>query len=457
MELKKDVLKTISSSLTNPTNDRNSRSRNANLSKSNIYLYKNVVPKASELNAGKFNNSVALPKDSAVALIDHAPLLNWGHPCTHVLFDANSGEEYARVESTLPLSEFYTDYAGFETIQEKVKFKDFAPKIEIGKEANIKALNIETCSSTGERYAILFSGMSDNRHVNDMEFLYRVLIDVYKFKEENIHVLNENGSVHYKGWGNGNRWPGDNTNYRMKVKGEGTRTALINAIGSLRNKLKKDDLLFIHTNNHGGRENDESFLCCWPNWWPSLSASDFGREIAKLPKFRSLIVMMEQCFSGGFMDETLRNSPAHKTYFSAACAADRSSMGGEYFDPFALSWISAINGKGPDSRPLLSDADSNYNNRVSVSEAHDYAKRHKHPLDTPVSGGYPFRPIGSILYLDDPQMVVGNRNSLEFHQLGCSWVQKMAEYNIVLMDSPQEAVNQGYNGCWYCHGRYDTD
>lgn len=46
------------------------------------------------------------------------------------------------------------------------------------------------------------------------------------------------------------------------------------------------------------------------------------------------------------MDETLRNSPAHKTYFSAACTADRSSMGGEYFDPFALSWISAINGKG---------------------------------------------------------------------------------------------------------------
>ena len=116
-----------------------------------------------------------------------------------------------------------------------------------------------------------------------------------------------------------------------------------------------------------------------------------------------------------------------------------------------------MTGKGPDGSRLLSRVDNNCDNRVSAIEAHEYAVRHKVEYDTPVSGGSPSRSIGNILYLDEPMVVVGNRNSGEFHRLGCSWIRKMSRDNIVVIESPQAAVKRGYNGCWYCMRLYDTD
>ena len=215
MKVKKDILSKISSSLTSPTNSRRLKTAN----RSNIYLYQNTVTKNSELNIGEREESVVVPRDTAVATIDLEPLLNWGHPCKHVLFDAETGEEYASVDANLPLSEFYTDKDAFETIQQNTHFEEKESFQMPSEASNFGLLNIETNSPTGERYAILFSGMSNRRHTNDLEFLYRTLVDIYKFKEENICVLNENGSIHHADWISGEKWPGDNTNYRMKVKG----------------------------------------------------------------------------------------------------------------------------------------------------------------------------------------------------------------------------------------------
>jgi hypothetical protein len=44
------------------------------------------------------------------------------------------------------------------------------------------------------RYAIMFSGMSGKAPLNDMEFLYRTLIDVYGFDPSNIYALHYDGS-----------------------------------------------------------------------------------------------------------------------------------------------------------------------------------------------------------------------------------------------------------------------
>jgi hypothetical protein len=39
--------------------------------------------------------------------------------------------------------------------------------------------------------------------------------------------------------------------------------------------------------------------CCYPNW-DSLGVAAFTNKLAELPRFRCLMVMMEQCHSGGF-------------------------------------------------------------------------------------------------------------------------------------------------------------
>ena len=71
------------------------------------------------------------------------------------------------------------------------------------------------------------------------------------------------------------------------------------AAGSGCNKLKARDLLFIHTNNHGDNSGGQSFLCAFPNWG-EYWANDFCTDLKTLPKYKSLIVMMEQCNAGGF-------------------------------------------------------------------------------------------------------------------------------------------------------------
>lgn len=73
MKVKKDILSKISSSLTSPTNSRRLKTAN----RSNIYLYQNTVTKNSELNIGEREESVVVPRDTAVATIDLEPLLNW--------------------------------------------------------------------------------------------------------------------------------------------------------------------------------------------------------------------------------------------------------------------------------------------------------------------------------------------------------------------------------------------
>jgi hypothetical protein len=75
--------------------------------------------------------------------------------------------------------------------------------------------------------------------------------------------------------------------------------------------LKADDLLLIHTNNHGGHNGTESYLCTYSG--PDYLASDFAAKLGKLPKFNCLMVMMEQCHSGGFNAPILANSTATLT------------------------------------------------------------------------------------------------------------------------------------------------
>jgi hypothetical protein len=51
---------------------------------------------------------------------------------------------------------------------------------------------------------------------------------------------------------------------------------------------------------------------------------------------------------------------------------------------------------------------------------------------------------------------IGNRNTMEFHLRDCYWVTQMYEGNKVYNMTPDEAIERGYNGCWYCLRIYDT-
>lgn len=377
----------------------------------NLYVNVEEIPANQRIIAGP--QVLSIPRRTAFVLADLAPQYNWGHPCQHMLFDADTGELYESVEAQFPPVEYYVNREKFESIAAPVKPINVVGD-RILRAGPIPALTNALTNARGNRYAILFSGMSDNRHVNDLEFLYRTLIDIYGFNTANIQVLNENGALHYAGASSpvGN-WPGDNTSYRMPVHGQGSATGIRDAIRNLRTILDEGDFLFIHTNNHGGGPpNDpESYLCCYPNW-DSYDASDFAAELAALPMYDVLMIMMEQCHSGGFMTPVINNSTAKWTHFSAACREDKNSMGGANFDPFAYDWIAAVTGQYASGSALSQTVDTNNDGRISAVEAHSYAEAVKVAGDTPVSSDSPAG-RGNYIFLGYPAHDLFIRDNLE--------------------------------------------
>ena len=355
----------------------------------NLYVDSNLLRKGTTINAS--HQRIRLQRDTVMVFADDAPLYNWGHPCRYLLYDGKSGELYSKTNAEFPPN----------LAEPEATLKAFHQPVAAVREARYrvaKQLDWATLAGAklmfyvrGKRFAVLFSGASNNRHTNDLEFLYRALIDVYGFDPNNVYVLNYDGGINYSGSPKpvGN-WPGDDTAYRMPVHAAGTKAELENVFDDLKTRLGSNDLLFVHTNNHGGHNGTESYLCTYST--PSYTASDFGAKLAELPSFAKLMVMMEQCHSGGFNAPVINNSTADETSISSACEEDRSSIGGAEFDPFARDWISAMTGADPYGAALSYDPDVDGDSHISATEAHDYAEAVKNPYDTPV---FDESPVGS--------------------------------------------------------------
>ena len=376
MILSKEISDTIKKDALNNIKKKNT------VGEVNLYLYEEELPAKHILKAGP--KDISIPKKTAFVFADKAPQYNWGHSCEYLSYDANTGDLYDKKEAEFPPLNFFTDPKKFEAFHTPVKQIDTLEAKKLTMKP-IQAITYALTNAPGNRYAILFSGMSNNRHVNDIEFLYRTLIDIYGFDPANIYVLNQNGTIDYYGYPHpvGN-WPGDNTPYRMVVNSQGTKNDFENVLSELALKIKSEDLLFIHTNNHGGHDGQQSNICCYPNW-DTYTASDFSAKLHSLPQFKVLMVMMEQCHSGGFLNPIINNSPATWTHVAAACEEDKSSIGGANFDPFALDWIAGITGHYADSTGLSQEVDMNRDGRISAVEAFTYADAVHHPYDTPVS------------------------------------------------------------------------
>lgn len=341
----------------------------------NLYIENTILKRDTEIMA--YKQRIPLERDTIMVFADDAPRYNWAHPCRYLLHDSKTGDMYREVKAEFPPYMMKSVPKSYEVFHEPVRIVDAEFYYPI-----LPQLQCPIRWAKGQRYAVLFSGGSNNRHTNDLEFLYRTLRDIYGFAAANIYILNYDGAINYDGNPKPvTNWPGDSSAYRMPVNGQGTKAALESVFDALKTKLKADDLLLVHTNNHGGHST-ESYLCTYSG--PDYLASDFADKLGTLPKYNCLMVMMEQCFSGGFNTPILAHSTATYTSVSSACEELRSSRGGAQFDPFARDWISAMAGNTPYGGALASNPDTDGSGKVSAREAHNYADAVKDPYDTPV-------------------------------------------------------------------------
>lgn len=259
------------------------------------------------------------------------------------------------------------------------------------------------------RNAILFSGGINkvNNHIrywNDLKFMYSTLVNKYGYK--NIVVLYSDG----KG-----------LDRQIPVHYSATQTNLKNVFNLLKKKLAKDDFIFIFTTNHGGGfykagckifggqidangdepaadiilekdcnldlngDGDKTDQVSWDeelySWGGSIFDDTFHTLLANL-KYDRMVIVMEQCFSGGLITD-MSQGESNRIIISAAGEYEPSwAMPPSHnYDEFSYHFTSAIN--GADSKGTKVDADTNGDGKISMVEAFNYARLKDTQSETP--------------------------------------------------------------------------
>jgi hypothetical protein len=341
----------------------------ANLAgKSHLAVAPTVLAEGQVLNL--VDRQIEVQRASVLVFVDHLPRANWGHACEYQFYDPTTGSLVQQASAlfpphinhpTLALEVFHAPLATAATASPVVFQKTNL--------ASILGVDHLVLGPNEDRYAVLWtSQISNRRHVEDLEFLWRTLVDIYGFKTDHIYVLCYDGTINATDTGGSiGNWVGDNTPYRMTVHSAATAADLTAVFSTLAGKLQANDLLLVHTNNHGS----PSGLCV--DGGSVITPDQFGAMLATLPTFESLVVTMEQCFSGAFQGPVIAKSTAAKTVFASAVSADKSSDGDAHFDPWAYAWIGAIAGATPYGAALAADPDTNHDGLMSMKEACNYA------------------------------------------------------------------------------------
>ena len=366
------------------------------------YLDRNKFKKGDAIDI--VTQKIDFDKPTYLVFVDDEPGKNFGHRCHYLLYDADTGEFIRKIPASFPhflikrpdSLEVFHESETTSRYKRKKKIRMILEPARLSAYTKLAPFPLKF-RIRGRRYAILYSGASNGRHVNDLEFMYRTLVDVYGYDTADIYVLNYDGTLNYNRavWSNGWTEPPasdgfgpDGSAWRMdadgRIVGQGTRAGFQNVISDLANRIGSYDCLLIHTNNHGWTDANGGFMSAYNGIY---YASDFATDLAQLPAFKTLLVVMEQCRSGSFAQPVLNSSTASKTVFQAAVPDNESSAGGWPFDPWAEMWISAMAGVRGDGSALALSPDDNLNNLISAWEAYDYAINIDDPVMSESSPG----------------------------------------------------------------------
>ena len=148
-------------------------------------------------------------------------------------------------------------------------------------------------------------------------------------------------------------WVGDGTAYQMQVNASATKANLQSTLTTISNRMNADSLLFVHTNNHGS----PSGLCVDNS--AVVTPAEWSTMLDGMKSFGTLVVTMEQCYSGAFLQPTLDHSKASRTSFASAVPADKVSAGASHFDQWAQTWFEAVNGATAYGASLAHNPDTN--------------------------------------------------------------------------------------------------
>lgn len=387
-------------------------------------LYLDTAPYVKGSDIGPTFQKIRARQRSLLVFADEDPMANFSHPCRYRFYDEKTHRFLYEVTAQFPPHlDFVPDT--FRVFHEPVRpirsILRTPLKIDPAPPAPGPAPVVR------ERYAILFSGSSDRRHLNDLEYCYRMLTRRYQFKPGNICVLNFDNTRKVKDGGVGGfavNWPKDNSApdpFQIPIPppppppspplpqpllaAPADRAGFQAACQALAlPKLQPQDLLFIYTGGHGHAlltNNKPSDPWLISHDWQPYTAPQFCDDLATLPEHDSLLIVMQQCYSGLFIDPVidkkgLATNPIKAKRLSIACASEVRSHANPdaTFDVFALDWVTAHLDEDPYKNPPKKDPDTGPppaggNGIIEASEAYAYALTFKHADDQPNSADAP--------------------------------------------------------------------
>jgi len=388
-------------------------------------LYLDTVPYMKDDFIGPEFQDIQAPQRCLLVFADDDPMANFGHPCRYLLYNEKTHAFVAEVQARFPPHLQFAPKT-FRVFHEPVR----VDRARLRTPLEITPIPTPTSSSTPTptppptpvargRYAILFSGSSERRHLNDLEYCYRMLIHRYQFTPENICVLSFNDTRTLLDGTTAKNWPEETSApdpYQIPVPESASasaapltpplptfranRAGFQNACQLIAAKpLNSQDLVFIHTNGHGDADvvNGQP-QNPWMVGYDKLryKAQHFCDDLATfLPAHESLLIVMEQCCSGLFIAPVLaaKGSGAGQikaSRLSMACSSTERSYGSPKgnFDQFMLSWVTAHldqdpYGVSPGSAVAGTDG------LTDASEAFAYAKSVADPPDKSASADDP--------------------------------------------------------------------
>jgi len=361
-------------------------------------LVHRVYPEGHELKL--VDRTIVVPAESILVFEDPMPGANFGHPCRYLFHSTHDGRLLHTAEAFFPpdvadpnpmIEEFHAPRKL--PIETPIIYGKFRPGMH----------SHHPWFLDDNRFALLFtSQISNRRHVEDVELAYRVLRDHFGFPAENIYVLCYDGTIGATDAtaSEMSTWVGDGTAYEMDVTSSATKANLSSTLTTLGHRMSDESLLFIHTNNHGSTTG----LCVDNS--AVVTPSEWGTMLAGMDSFGTLVVTMEQCYSGAFLQPTLDHSRATRTSFASAVPADKVSWGATHFDPWAQAWFEGVNGATAYGASLSHQPDTNGNGRVSAREAFDYSDSYDTASgDDPQYGDSPVGCGASIYLTKAPTLV----------------------------------------------------
>lgn len=197
-------------------------------------------------------------------------------------------------------------------------------------------------AASRELYAVLINGDSSDLHNLNIERSYEVLRTL-GVPDENLYVLS-----------NSNPRPDAQAEASTLVTARATTGNLANVLAYVAGEIDENDCLLVYTTGHGIRAKGQSAVVLNDGL---MMETDLIKELKRMTPAVSVVVM-DQCFSGGFADAI------EKAGLNAIAITSTDSRHETYCEYFAGAfWLSMIE----------PEADINRDGRVSLNECYDVA------------------------------------------------------------------------------------